>query len=347
MTIRIVPFFISHQGCPHRCVFCDQEQISGRNGSLPSGDEIRATLAASGGEPVEVAFYGGTFTSLPRADQERLLAPLQPLRAAGLVRGVRLSTRPDAIARATASFLREMGVTTVELGVQSMDDRVLAAASRGHTAADTEHAFAVLREAGIAVGAQLMPGLPGDTPATALASLRRVLALVPDCIRLYPTVVVAGTKLEELYRRGAYSPLTLDAAVSLCAVMLRDCMAARVPVIRIGLQPTDGLASAVVAGPWHPALRQLVAGELWYGLLERLVARLPAGTAVTLACAPSRISDLVGQRRRNVRRLAEAWGVTVTNVTGNATLAHDALEITHPGGTIAGTLQQQEVASLV
>lgn len=344
MKPLIVPFFISHQGCPHHCVFCDQERISGTRAGLPEPSAMLAAIdrfaASGGGRPLEVAFYGGTFTSLPRHDQERLLAPLQPLIGTGRVGRVRLSTRPDAVDGETARFLASRGVGTVELGVQSMADEVLAAAGRGHNAAHVEEAFAALRGVGIAVGAQLMPGLPGDTAESALTSLERVLVLLPAFVRIYPTVVVAGTRLAELWRSGVYTPLGLDEAVSLSAAMLRRCLAAGVPVIRIGLQPTEELErpGTILAGPWHPAFRQLVEGELFYGLLERLAAGIPAGSDLEVACSTRRLSDVAGQRRHNLVRLRERSGLAVTRLIGSDRLAPYDLEIVHPGGTIAGSV---------
>ncbi|WP_298435995.1 radical SAM protein [Geobacter sp.] len=343
MKPLIVPFFISHQGCPRHCVFCNQRTISGQGGDLPGSEEMRAAIAAAAsgkGRRVEVAFYGGTFTSLPLSDQRRLLEPLQPMLASGEITGVRLSTRPDAVDGETARFLRAHRVTTVELGVQSMDDRVLTAAGRGHGAAATERAFAFLKGAGIAVGAQLMPGLPGDTAETSLESLQRVLVLGPAFLRIYPTVVVAGTELAELWRRGSYSPMELDRAVSLCALMLRVATGAGVPVIRIGLQATAELEApgTVLAGPWHPAFRQLVEGELWRELLFSLTVDIPEGSEVKLACAPARISDVVGQRRRNLERLATERGLTVARVVADPQCSPFELKISYSGGTVAGSL---------
>lgn len=323
MTRLIVPFFIAHQGCPHRCAFCDQARIAGGAGGLPSGEEIIAKVSAwrkPGHSPVEVAFYGGSFTALPRSDQERLLAPLQPLLATGEIAAVRVSTRPDAIDPEIAGFLRGMGVTTVELGIQSLDDLVLALAERGHTAAQVRGAFAVLHGAGLAIGAQLMPGLPGDSHGLARATLERVLELRPAFLRIYPTVVLAGTRLEELLRRGAYRPLTLDEAVSLCKLLLHRALQAGVPVIRMGLQPTDELSQAgtVVAGPYHPAFRQLVESALFLDLMERLVAGIDG--EATLFCHPARISDLTGQKGENLRRLWEGYYVQVGGIRPDATL---------------------------
>ena len=240
MKALIVPFFISHQGCPHKCVFCNQEIISGCEGYLPSSqellDKIAAYRASGKQESMEVAFYGGTFTSLPRPIQEGLLLPLQPLIAGGQISSIRVSTRPDAVDPGITEFLLRMRVGTVELGVQSMDDEVLTIAGRGHSAAHTTDASRILREAGLTVGMQLMPGLPGDTPEKALASLDRVLALGPAFLRIYPTLVIAGTKLASLYRSGGYVPMPLAEAIRLCKIMLHRALAVGVKVTRIGLQ---------------------------------------------------------------------------------------------------------------
>lgn len=320
MKPLIVPFFISHKGCPYRCVFCNQVKIAGSAGDLPSAaelvDRIAAYRASGGRKSVEVAFYGGTFTSLPRPVLERLLLPLQPLTAGGEVDSIRVSTRPDSIDAAMAGFLVQMGVKTVELGVQSMDDDVLALSGRGHTAAHTVNACRVLQTAGVAVGMQLMPGLPGDSEEKALASLNACLSLRPEFLRIYPTLVIAGTELARLYETGRYSPLPLDKAVRLCKLMLHAALAADVKVIRIGLQPTGELdtGGTVLAGPYHPAFRQLVESALCYDLLSGLTRGIPAGETVTVFCAPSRLSDIAGQMKSNLKRLLAEQGVEVAAV---------------------------------
>lgn len=316
MSRRVtVPFFISHHGCPHRCVFCDQVKISGAEGIIPSPDQIRDTIDAfrsSSRQPcVDVAFFGGTFTSLPMSLQESLLAPLQYKMAAGAVGTIRISTRPDAIDRATCDFLLQRGVTIVELGAQSLDNEVLGRAGRGHSAGDVGAAVLLLHEKGFRVGIQLMIGLPGDDGRAYLASLQRAIELRPDFLRIYPTLVISGTRLEELYRRGEYEPLTMDRAVELCCHSLRLANTHGIPVIRIGLQPTEELSSAgcVVAGPYHPAFGQLVRSKLCYDLLSSLVA---GEKTVAVRCAPARISDVVGQRRSTITRLLSEHGVSIT-----------------------------------
>ena len=327
MKPLIVPFFIPHQGCPHRCVFCNQVKISGEGGDLPSAkellDRIAAYRASGRRKSVEVAFYGGTFTTLPRPVQERLLLPLQPLVARGEINSIRVSTRPDAVDSRSADFLVQMGVRTVELGVQSMDDDVLTLAGRGHTALHTVESCRALRTAGIAVGMQLMPGLPGDTGEKALTSLDRVLALKPDLLRIYPTLVIAGTMLATMYRSGSYTPLSLSEAVRLCKIMLHAALAAEVKVIRIGLQPTRELESGgtILAGPYHPSFRQLVESALCYDLLDKLTVSIPASQPVTVSCAPSRISDIIGQRQGNQERFLRERGVRIAAVKADLTLS--------------------------
>jgi len=329
----IVPFFISHQGCPHQCIFCDQRAITGVSGRLPSAGEIVQKvedwlLSAQAGS-VEVAFFGGTFTALPAESMEMLLAPLQPLLRSGKVSCIRVSTRPDALDGSIVTFLSNYGVNLVELGVQSMDDTVLARAGRGHMAAHCETAFSLLRSAGMRVGAQLMPGLPGDAPEGAIESLRRVLRLRPDLLRIYPAVVLKGTELARLYRSGSYLPLSLDEAVRICKVMLQMAAVAGIPVVRVGLHPGDDLTSGgeLLAGPYHPAFRQLAEGERWYDLLTILCAGFAGGEELEIRVAPARVSDLVGHKRINVRRIEASYPVRLRQIHADSFLASDDIVV--------------------
>ncbi len=279
MKHRIIPVFIPHHGCPHRCVFCDQRTITGI-ARPPGGEEvadlIRERLAAPRREGTwEIAFYGGSFTCLPAARQGELLAPAKAALDRGEINAIRLSTRPDAIDRETLSRLAAYGVGTVELGAQSMDDTVLAAAVRGHTAADTAAAVAAIKTAGLKCGLQLMPGLPGEDWSSLIATTARTLALAPDFIRIYPAVVLAGTELAALAAAGVYMPLTVDAAVARAAYLKNCCENRGIPAIRVGLQASEELSGgAVLAGPYHPAFGALVEAYLFRimvaGLLERI-----------------------------------------------------------------------------
>ena len=337
----IVPFFIAHRGCPHQCVFCDQRRISGADGRLPGQleilEQVRRFRESSGRSSVEIAFYGGSFTLLSISHQRSLLEPLQPLLDSGEVSSIRLSTRPDAVTVDDITLLRQYRVSLVELGIQSMDDTVLAASGRGHTAADAVRACSLLRGAGIAVGAQLMPGLPGDTFAGALRSLWGVLALKPACLRVYPTLVLEGTELAGQYRRGEYTPLSLDEAVTLGARHLHAALKAEVPLIRMGLQATELLAGpyGVIAGPHHPAFRSLAESKLMLDLILQLVGngRGPA----TVAAHPARRAAVAGQNGRNRERLRER-GVNLQKILPDSTLSPHDLAVTINGVTCKGTL---------
>ena len=322
-----VPFFISHQGCPHTCVFCDQRTISGASGTLPTAEQILARIdlwsSTAGGRPLEVAFFGGTFTALPQEAQSKLLAPLQPLLKVGTVDSVRISTRPDAIDADRVAWLSERGVRTIELGVQSMDDAVLAASGRGHSAAEPINAIRCIKNGGLRAGAQLMPGLPGDTPASSFASLEQVISAGADFLRIYPTVVLKGTELARRYAAGEFAPLPLDRGVSLCKLLLQRAMQAGIPVVRIGLQADQGLdEESVLAGCWHPALGQLVRSRLYADLISRFVS---PGERVTVWCHPARYSDVVGMKRSNLQSLA-VRGVQI-KVVPDAALNKEELKV--------------------
>jgi len=336
-----VPFFISHQGCTNTCVFCDQRTISGFSGDLPTAAEILSKIAAwqrtAGERPLEVAFFGGTFTALPVAVQNQLLRPLQDLLTSGEIRSVRISTRPDCIDDATVLRLAQLGITTIELGVQSMDDGVLERSARGHSAADSEAAIRCIKANGLSVGAQLMPGLPGDTTAKSFHSLKRVIAAGADFLRIYPVIVLRGTELARSYQSGAYLPLTVEEGVQLCKILLHESMLASVPVIRIGLQADEGLNNTtVLGGCWHPSLGRLTRSELYFDLLCTLLSGLPAGLPCTIHCHPSRVSEVNGQGRINLERLGKR--VESAKVVSDETLKKEELSIESLNHSIKGNI---------
>ena len=306
--MRLYPFFIPHAGCPHRCRFCQQQRTSGQ-GRAPTPLEVARTLEdilpeRGGGE---VAFYGGTFTLLPEEDQQAYLGAVAPFIRKGRVDGIRVSTRPDALSRHNVELLRLAGVLTVEIGCQSFSSDVLRHSDRGHGSREIGEAVGRLRTAGLAVGLQLMPGLPGGSREEALDSLERALTLQPDFLRIYPTVVLRGTTLETDFNAGAYQPQSLEEAVDLCAEMLWRCRHNATPVIRLGLQGTPELegGQALVAGPWHPAFGQLVRSRLWRRGLER--GSEAAGCRV-VEVHPSDFSDARGHGRFNLEYLRQRFG---------------------------------------
>ncbi len=318
---RIIPIFVPHLGCPNECVFCDQKRISGSPLPASAGDVVLAlerakTLGVTGGE---LAFYGGSFTAVSPALQRQLLEAARPYLADGTVGAIRLSTRPDAVDEGTLAMLREHGVRTVELGAQSMFDEVLAASGRGHTAADTVRAAHMVKDAGLRLVLQMMTGLPGSSPERDVETARRIIDLAPDGARIYPTVIVRGTALEELWRAGAYDEHTVSDAVAVCADILPLFEAAGIPVIRLGLNPTAELsAGGAVAGAYHPALGELVRSELLRRRAAALLEGVPAGSRVTLHVAPERVSAMTGQRRANLAALKAQFALADLRVEPSA-----------------------------
>jgi len=331
MPPLIVPFFIPHAGCPQQCLYCNQHLTARQLPGLPQSEEILRTVQKwvrrSPGRPVETAFFGGSFTLLPINEQQQLLESVQPLLRQGLVDSIRISTRPDGLADDILSFLAQYKVRTIEIGVQSLDDAVLQRSLRGHSAADSVAAIIRVTRAGFCTGAQLLPGLPGDTPHKALASLSGVIAAGAQFVRIYPALVLAGTRLAEQYAAGEWQPPSLDATIRLCARMLLMAQKAKIPVIRLGLQSDDGLLAneTVLAGPWHPALGQLARGELYYSLVCKMSGLL-AEPVTEVACHPARISDVTGQKRRNLLRW-QKLGLSIKRIYADACLAPEEISV--------------------
>jgi len=253
-------------------------------------------------EGPQVAFFGGSFTCLPEARQQEMLAAVQPFLRSGQVACIRISTRPDCLDRAACSFLLSQGVRIVELGVQSLDDRVLQASWRGHDADDSRRAVALLQEAGLEVGIQLMPGLPLETTGSFLRTVREVVALAPAFVRLYPVLVVEQAGLAEMYRRGDYRPLSMNKAVALTSRAKEMLAAAAIRVVRIGLQPSLSLERELLAGPYHPAFGELVASRIWFKRIRALLAACPKGQRVTVQISPRDLSAVIGMKRLNIQR---------------------------------------------
>lgn len=293
--MKIYPVFIPHAGCPHRCLFCAQDR-STSHVEIPSVEAVGQWLENALPErgDGEIAFYGGTFTLLPQELQDHYLSTANSFVSCGRVSGIRLSTRPDALDSPCLSRLRSMGVTTIELGCQSFNDDVLKASGRGHSGIDNITAIQACQTAGLQVGVQLMPGLPGGDAEEALHSLLKAIELAPAFLRIYPTVVIDGTELAELWRKGEFEPWTMDQAVDVCADMLLLCRQNSLPVIRLGLQRDPQLEENLLDGPYHPAFGQLVRSRLW-----RRALCLASSHGNKLVVNPSDLSDALGHRCEN------------------------------------------------
>jgi len=307
----VIPVFIPHQGCPHRCIFCNQHWISGQRGCGPvTPDEVREIIRrwlgrsrTKQGREVQVAFYGGSFTGLPLSRQQELLAAVAPFIERDEVQTLRLSTRPDYIDSQIVAFLNRFGVSVVELGVQSLDDHVLSVCNRGHTAEQTRAAIRLLRRGGMKIGAQLMVGLPDDTTRSLMKTVARIVGLRPDFVRIYPALVLKGSGLARLYKQGRYRPLSLNAAVIRAAKMKKYFDENAIPVVRMGLQPGPELEKALLAGPYHPAFGEMVNARLMLQQTRTLLADVGEGRRVTLTISDRDQSVFRGIKSANIHRL--------------------------------------------
>lgn len=306
----ILPVFVPHEGCPCRCVFCNQRAIAGQTARMTperARAELEAGLAVCGAVP-QAAFYGGSFTAIPEPEQEALLAVTDELIAEGKLSGVRCSTRPDAIDESTLKRLRRHSMHTVELGAQSMDNEILRRAARGHTAEHTERAACLIQAAGMELILQMMAGLPGDTRESVQETARRIAALKPDGVRIYPVAVLPETPLAQLWERGEYTPLDVQTAAEWCADALEIFEREGIAVLRVGLNPTEELGSAVLAGAYHPALGELAYGELYY---RRMRQAMRNGADGRFFFPKREMSRAVGQKKKNLYRLREEFGNAV------------------------------------
>lgn len=310
----ILPVFVPHWGCPHACVFCNQRRISGAQRPATAQDVENCIAEAAAflpkGGKRQLAFYGGSFTAIPVKEQEALLAAAKAALDRGAIDAVRLSTRPDAIDEAALARLRRFGVETVELGAQSMDDAVLRLAGRGHTAADVERAAGLVRAAGFRLILQMMTGLPGADDASDLETARRLISLRPDGVRVYPTVIVRDTALHDMWRAGTYREHTVEDAVRVCAKILPLFEQASIPVIRLGLNPTEELSGgAAAAGAYHPALGELVKSRIMLEKARALLRGTEPGSRVVLQVGRGKTSQMAGQHRENISRLLAEYAL--------------------------------------
>lgn len=300
-----IALFVPHAGCPHQCCFCNQKSISGSTRALLPEEVSRAVETALNGREkmdAELAFFGGSFTAVQRDYMISLLEAAAPYTQNGIISGIRISTRPDAIDREVLEILKKYKVTSIELGCQSMDEGVLALCERGHTAADVEKACRLIKEYGFSLGVQMMTGLPGDTDEKCVETAKKLISLCPDTCRIYPTVVLEQTPLAGMLERGEYVPQTVDEAVKLCAVLLKMFTDAGIPVIRLGLHSGGNVEDGYLAGAYHPAFRQLCEGEIFY---REMKARVTQKTK-TVFVPRGKTSPAAGHHRMNMKRFEEA-----------------------------------------
>lgn len=305
----IIPVFVPHVGCPNDCVFCNQRRISGAVRPITAEEvsyaiEKGAAMSPNGAQR-QLAFYGGSFTAIPAYEQLKLLSAAQLFLADGTVSSIRVSTRPDAIDEERLLRLKQYGVKTIELGAQSMNEDVLILAGRGHTAEHVRRAAKLVKEYGFELILQMMTGLPGDEDGTASVQTAQELAsLRPDGVRIYPTVIVRDTALFEQWCAGAYREHTVDDAVEVCARIVPIFEQVSIPIIRLGLNPTEDLSNGDAAGgAYHPALGELVKSRIMLERVREMLREIPTGSDVIIEVGKGKLSQMIGQKRRNLLTL--------------------------------------------
>lgn len=302
-----VALFVPDAGCPHRCSFCNQKTISGKITPLKVEEIDRAVKIALnniGCNEGEIAFFGGSFTAIDRDYMVSLLERAYAYVEKGLFKGIRISTRPDCINQEILDILHRYGVTAIELGCQSMDDEVLLLNKRGHTEKDVVNAVRLIKTNGFELGLQMMTGLYGDTDEKAVCTAGKIIALCPDTVRIYPTIVLEGTDLCQLYRKGLYAPQTVDEAAELCKRLLLMFEENDIKVIRLGLHSGGNVEEGFVAGPYHPAFREICESKIYLdNVLNQLQEQSLTAGNIEITVGTSFVSMLTGQKKANIVKL--------------------------------------------
>jgi histone acetyltransferase (RNA polymerase elongator complex component) len=314
----IISIFIPHGGCPERCTFCDQKVSGGTPTPLKNViDTIESHLKTkTNSSNIEVALYGGTFTALSKETQLRYLNTIKPYLESGKVQSIRISTRPDAIEYEWISFLKNnYTLKTVELGVQSFEQNVLTTLGRSHSLENLQNSTSILKSLAVRVGFHLMYGCPGETKNLATLIIKYLLELKPDFVRYHPLLVLKNTALEESFRLKKFEPINLEEAINLGAELVSKTEELGIRVLRIGLQPNELLGEAVVAGPFHPSLGELVRGRILRNELEHLfLLSKRHKQSLSIFVAPQLKSLLIGKNHSNIEYLKNIFELTSLGV---------------------------------
>ena len=317
-----ISIFVPHLGCPQQCSFCNQKTITGRQ-SQPTAQDVKNAVKTALNKKnyeYEIAFFGGSFTAIEHDYMMSLLTAAAECVDGERVKGIRISTRPDFIDSEILGILKSHHVTSIELGAQSMDDEVLKANLRGHTSEDVEKASKLIKEYGFELGLQMMTGLYLDTDEKTIETAKKLIALQPDTVRIYPTVVLKGTYLAELYDKELYKPQTVDDAAALCTKLLPMFEKPGIRVIRLGLHASDDIKRNMVAGAYHDSFGEIVQSRF---MLNKVLAHPPGNYEIKVN--PRSVSKLKGQQKRNIYFLIEE-GYNI-KITQSEKIAVDELKI--------------------
>lgn len=319
----VIPVFIPHLGCPNDCSFCNQKSISGKT-KMPTKEEvikiIEDNLNSIKDEEAnkEIAFFGGSFTGIDIEKQKEYLEIANKYIEDKKVDGIRLSTRPDYINKDILKMLKKYNVKTIELGVQSTNDYILKRCDRGHTFEDVKNASKLIRRYRFNLGHQMMVGLPESTKLDEIRTAKDLIKLKPKMVRVYPVLVIKGTKLEKELEEGEYRPLTVSQAVERCKELLYLFNKKKIQVIRVGLQNTDEITdpnckeSQVIAGPYHPAFGQLVDDSIWYDSIVDKIKKINVKVKeVKIKVNFADMNNVIGHRKSNIKKIKDTYDVDV------------------------------------
>ena len=330
----IIPIFVPHLGCPNDCTFCNQKKISGQTEDVKNTIEYYLNNFKDDNKYIEVAFFGGSFTGIDVDKQKELLSVAYEYIKNKKIDSIRISTRPDYINKEILKMLKSYGVKTIELGVQSTNDYILNKSKRGHTFEDVKKASKLIRKNGFILGHQMMVGLPESTRQDEINTAKDLIKLKPKIVRIYPVLVIKGTQLEKDYESGEYTPLTVEQAVETAKDLLVLFNKKKINVIRIGLQNTNEITdpnskkSQVVAGPYHPAFRQLVESRLWYDNIANEIKKVNSNvTHIQIDVNPSDINNAVGHKRINIEKINDTYN-TDLKINPNSKIKKGKLKIT-------------------
>lgn len=319
----IIPIFVPHLGCPNNCTFCNQKKISGQTKMVTAkdvDDTIKYYLKnfRDNHKYVEVAFFGGSFTAIEKEKQIELLEAAQKYIKEKLVNSIRISTRPDCIDKEILKRMKKYHVKTIELGVQSTNNYILERCKRGHTGEDVRKASKLIRAHGFILGHQMMIGLPESTKQDEINTAKELIKLKPKIVRIYPVLVIKDTELAEEYEKGEYTPLTVGQAVERCKDIVAMFNKNKINIIRIGLQNTEEITdpsskkSSVIAGPYHPAFRQLVESSMWYDSIVDRIKKVNAKVKkVKITANDININNIIGHKKENILKLKDIYDVEV------------------------------------
>jgi len=328
--VKIIPIFIPHFGCPYRCIYCDQHKISGAV-KAPTPREVKSTIerylkTIPKNERVEAAFFGGTFTLLPEKLQQKYLKTVFPYVKNKKIAGIRMSTHPEAVTEKSIKLFKKMGGCLVELGVQSLDRDVLKKAKRAMNFNTIKNSGRVIKKSGLDLGVQVMLGLPGDTLEKSIETACKLVKLKPKTSRIYPAIVLKGTGLGELFKKGKYKPLSMEDAIEWSARVADVFEKGGVKVIRIGLHPSDDLNSkgSILAGPYHASFGEMARARQMRNKIINILGpkKIPNRSYIEIHAPKNLFNFISGHKGSEKKYLEDFYGVPV-HLTGGPLAHHD------------------------